>query len=392
MEIEELIKRIEWLDSERRKDKQLIIDLTGQVEDLTQKVTTQKAATKEIETLIKKTSQSIVKAEVVEESLSKQKVEIVDQINVIDKKLITLEKKIDKTRKDDADAYTKKMIDFQNELKPMAEFRKSIQDRTDNEYRVNQKIEESSKAVQGIAEANEEIKRIVKLLDDSQKIDSKRISDVQVEINVLRKRLEDARNSSEVQSERAKKIDTRLNDLENQEQLRKQEQVSFIETQSRLTVDFEKKWKEWETKFATLDELRQKLQSHILEIDNTHRAVKQSLSDFEEINMKLDRRINEITEVNRLSEDRFRQEWVSFKADDQKRWTNYALNQEEQNRERDRETNKLSDQFTSVEERLQMVLDSVSVIQEETEKRIKALLAMSNEFLTSFEKSSNKRK
>ena len=31
-----------------------------------------------------------------------------------------------------------------------------------------------------------------------------------------------------------------------------------------------------------------------------------------------------------LTEERFRQEWVNFKADDQKRWTNYTLAQEEQ--------------------------------------------------------------
>jgi hypothetical protein len=392
MEIEELVKRLEWLDSERRKDKQLIIDLTGQVEDLTQKIISQRSTIKDLESAIKRTSQSIVKAEVVEESISKQKVEFSEQLAVTEKKLSTLEKKIDKTRKDDADSVTKKLIDFQNEIKPMAEFRKTIQDRSDHEYRVNQKIEDYSKTLQGIAQNQEEEKRLVALLDDSQKIDSKRISDLQVELNVLRKRIEDARNSADVQAERAKKIDTRLNDLENQEQLRKQEQVSFIESQSRSTVEFEKKWKEWETKFSTLDDLRIKLQNQILEFDTSHRAVKQSLVEFDEVNTKLDRRINEITEVNRLTEDRFRQEWVSFKGDDQKRWTNYALTQEEQNRERDREISRLTDLFATIEERVQQILDSVSIMNEETEKRIKGLLALSNEFLSSFEKSSGKRK
>ena len=34
---------------------------------------------------------------------------------------------------------------------------------------------------------------------------------------------------------------------------------------------------------------------------------------------RFERRINEITEMERLTEERFRQEWVTFKADDQKR-------------------------------------------------------------------------
>ncbi len=391
MEIEEIIKRLEWLESERRKDKQLIIDLTGHVEELTTKLTTQRTAMKDLETSVKKTGQSIVKAEMVEDAIAKQKVEFADQIGVVEKKLSTFEKKFDKARKDDSDVITKKMIEFQNELKPMGEFRKTIQDRSDNEYRINQKIEDSSKQVQGMIQVMEETKRLVALLDDSQKLESKRLSDVQVEINVLRKRIEEARNSGEIQTERSKKIETRINDLENQEQLRKQEQVTFIESQSRSTVEFEKKWKEWETKFTFLDELSQRLQKQLLEMDNSQRAVKQSLADFEEVNLKLDRRINEITEVNRLTEDRFRQEWVSFKGDDQKRWTNYALTQEEQSRERDREISRLTELFSKIEENVQHLMDAVSVMNEETEKRIKAFLSLSNDLLTSFEKSSGRR-
>jgi hypothetical protein len=54
---------------------------------------------------------------------------------------------------------------------------------------------------------------------------------------------------------------------------------------------------------------------------------------LDDINIRFDRRINELTEMHRLTEERFRQEWISFKTDDQKRWTNYLLTQEEQQQE-----------------------------------------------------------
>ena len=37
--------------------------------------------------------------------------------------------------------------------------------------------------------------------------------------------------------------------------------------------------------------------------------------------------------LQRLAEERLRQEWVTFKADDQKRWTGYTLSQDEAIRE-----------------------------------------------------------
>jgi chromosome segregation ATPase len=213
-----------------------------------------------------------------------------------------------------------------------------------------------------------------------------------VELNVLRKKIEEARNADDVQSEFLKKIETRVNDLVNIEQLRKQEQISFIETQSRISVDYEKKWREWETKFDELEEIRQRLQNQLLEMEGTNRSAKQSVTEFEEMNQKLDRRINEITEINRLTEDRFRQDWVSFKAEDQKRWTNYALMQEEQNRERDRDHSHLEQQTSELEENVQKLMDSVNAINEETQKGMKAILSLSNELLSSYEKAIFKRK
>jgi oligopeptide/dipeptide ABC transporter ATP-binding protein len=59
--------------------------------------------------------------------------------------------------------------------------------------------------------------------------------------------------------------------------------------------------------------------------------------------------IGEITEIQRLSEELFRQEWVTFKADDQKRWTNYTLAQEEQLRETSRQFDKYNERMVAID-------------------------------------------
>jgi hypothetical protein len=95
--------------------------------------------------------------------------------------------------------------------------------------------------------------------------------------------------------------------------------------------------------------------------------------------------------MNRLAEERFRQEWIAFKADDQKRWTNYSLSQEESSRENDREASKIVERITSLEDISQRLVDSVQVINEETEKRIRSLLTVVNEFLSSYERTMGKK-
>jgi predicted nucleic acid-binding Zn-ribbon protein len=80
--------------------------------------------------------------------------------------------------------------------------------------------------------------------------------------------------------------------------------------------------------------------------------------------------------MQRLVEDRFRQEWVSFKADDQKRWTNYTLAQEEQQRELLRSVGKLEERLMLLEDLIQEIQDFSHQITEETTSRLQSLLAL----------------
>jgi hypothetical protein len=106
----------------------------------------------------------------------------------------------------------------------------------------------------------------------------------------------------------------------------------------------------------------------------------------DELIQRVERRINEITEIQRLAEERFRQEWVTFKADDQKRWTNYTLTQEEQRNESIRGLEKLAEQVAPLEDSMQELQDSIQQLIEQIEKRLHGLLALAHEWVSEYER------
>jgi hypothetical protein len=114
--------------------------------------------------------------------------------------------------------------------------------------------------------------------------------------------------------------------------------------------------------------------------------VKRAQSTLEELTQRVERRINEITEIQRLSEDRFRQEWVTFKGDDQKRWTNYTLTQEEQRNEATRQYDKLVEQSTHLEDGMQELNDMLQQTNELVEKRLQSIAALAHEWVTTYER------
>jgi len=120
--------------------------------------------------------------------------------------------------------------------------------------------------------------------------------------------------------------------------------------------------------------------------------LKRSQQEFEEITQRFDRRVNEITEMQRLTEERFRQEWAVFKADDQKRWMNYTLAQEEQQREMNRLYEKMNERLTLLEDMTQEIRDFDHQVSEHLEKQIQDLLNMTHQWADDFEKVSGKPK
>ncbi len=391
MENEEILKQFEWLESERRKDRQSIGELQDSVSRLQQTILDQKREIKNLHNDLKKSSVDLVKIGEFEEAISKQRVDLVKQISEIEKKTSSVEKKVDNQRKDDLDAINKRLLEIQNEIKVINDLKKSIQSTSEDDFRMNQKVDDAVRQLPELKLKDEELLRLHKSLEDNYRLESKRVSDIQVEVASLRKKIDEERTITDSQKEFIKKLDTAINDLAARERLRDQQQIQFIENQSRQSVDFEKLWKEWQGKIDQIETLSNNFQTQLVNLDNTHRAVKKSQSEFDEINQRLDRRINEITEMNRLAEERFRQEWTAFKADDQKRWTNYSLSQEETTRENNRGLTQITDQLTQLQDVTQQLSDVVNTINEETEKRIKGLLTITNDFLTSYERTLGKK-
>jgi chromosome segregation ATPase len=202
----------------------------------------------------------------------------------------------------------------------------------------------------------------------------------------LRKRADDARGRLELLTTGQRKIETRLNEMSTLETERREAQIAFLENQAMLQVERERVWKDWQARFDTIEKQTADVEANLQALDATHRAVKRSQTSLDELNQKVERRINEITEIQRLAEERFRQEWVTFKADDQKRWTNYTLTQEEQRGESLRQYEKLAERVTHLEDTIEEIQDLIQQINEGSEKRLQSLLAVAHEWVTAYER------
>jgi DNA repair exonuclease SbcCD ATPase subunit len=256
----------------------------------------------------------------------------------------------------------------------------------DIEIAMRRSLDELRGKIDTVRIEEEEYTRTMRLLEDGRRQDAKRIVDLQGEVNAMRKRMDDQRGQNELINTNLRKIETRLNELITVEDERREAMTQFLNKQAITQVERERTWKEWQTRFDTIEKQGVDIESQLVSLDNTHREVKRIQTNLEELTQRVERRISEITEIQRLSEDRFRQEWVTFKADDQKRWTNYTLTQEEQRNEAARQYGKLIEQTTHIEDELQDVKDLMQQANELVEKRLQTILTVAHEWVTTYER------
>lgn len=387
MDIEQIIKRLDWLEDEHRKDKMLIATLQERVADLEEGLprTTQQMIA--LEGDIARITTNLSRFEQLEAAIAQVRVDLTRMIQEAEKQRAERDREWERVRMTDLEALNKAIAEVRKGLEVLPGIQKTLQARVEEENRLGRLIENLEQRIGQDKRENEEIRRQQRLLEESQRQDSKRIIDLQGEVAAMRKRLDEQRGKVELLSDAQRKLETRINELIAAETERRQSQVAFMDKQNMLNLERDRIWKEWQSRFEQIEALASGLDTQIQTLDATHRSLKRAQEAFEEITARFERRINEITEMQRLAEDRFRQEWANFKADDQKRWTNYMLVQEEQNRELSRQLSKLEERLVLLEDVSQEVQDVLHLINEETRKMLQKLSAFSRDLLEDYEQS-----
>jgi DNA repair exonuclease SbcCD ATPase subunit len=386
MEQEQIIKRLEWLDEERRKDKLTIATLEERLVSLEGGFPAIYQQLRELSGEITRLTQTLGRMDQFDATLAQVRVDFNRSMESIEKLRADHERETDKVRRIELEGLNKAIQEVRKGLDPIPELKKGLQARVQEEYRLGRLIEEVDQRIVETRHSDEDFKRAQRLIEEGRRQDAKRLTDIQGEVAALRKRIDEQRGKTDLTADGLRKFDTRMSELVAAENDRRQAQANFLEKQALIQVERERTWREWQTRFDTIEKQALELDTQTQALDVIHRSVKRSQDALDDIVQRIERRINEITEMQRLSEDRFRQDWITYKADDQKRWTNYTLAQEEQLVDVNRQFDKLNERILFFDDIVQEIQERLVEINEETQKRLQGFLALGHEWMSAYER------
>jgi len=385
MEFEQIVKRLEWLDDEHRKDKAALKKLEERIATFDNKI---KPLSEQIKDLTKKVSEIGPVNERIDQFddvILKQRVEAKKAVDEVEKKQNLREKELLKLHYEGLEE-VKKLLPELDQSKDIAELKKLIKQRADEYIKLNVSVTELKPKIDEAIRKSEDLATSNKVLEENRRQDVKRVADLQGEITSVRKRVEEYRQKAELKNDTVRNIESRFNELLLSEAERKKAQAAFIEQQSLTKIDTEKVYKDWMEKVETFKQQTSTLDSQTQALDETLRAAKRAQETYIDLNQKLERRINEITEMQRLGEERLRQEWVTFKAEDQKRWTGYTLSSEETIRDIRKTVDKYEERITSMDDSSQTFQDLLHQTTDATEQQLQELMNVFHQWLTAYER------
>ena len=385
MEVEQILKQVDWLDDERRKDKTRIGALEERLSATEGNIPPLANQIKELGSDIARLAALMGRMDTFEEAILQARTETKQYFDELERQFKKQQEETEKVRRVEMRALDSSLAELRKEIEPISELKRGLKARVDEESRLARLIDEVRNRIETVRRSEEEYTRSFRLLDDGRRQDSKRLTDLQGEVAAIRKRVDEQRGQVELASSALKKVDARMNEMAAVETERREAQANFLESQALREVERERVWKEWQARFELIESQTTDIEENLQALEATHRAVKRTQQTVDELAQKVDRRINEITEIQRLSEERFRQEWVTFKADDQKRWTNYTLTLEEQRNEAARQYEKLNERVTQLEDNIQEIQDLLHQVNEQTEKRLQSLLSVVHNWVSSYD-------
>ena len=381
MNLDELVKKIAALEDENRSNAKTLVALNSKIKKIEDSNSTFLDTAREMRKEVGRLNATVSKLGQFDASLTQIRVEFSKKMNELENRKPQFDTtNLEKLRKEDQNAIYKLISSTREEL--VSNLDKRMKTFFEEDSRLVKKAEEMESRFDANLKKDQSLQQMAAVgIEESQR-NTKKIENIQMEIEPLRKKLDEYLNKSNLIMDDLRKNDTRLNELVVTENQRKTDQSVFMEQQAVLKIDREHTWKEL---MREIEETSQQNKPLMQEFTIQQQELNRAKEGFTEITQRFERRVNELTEMYRILEERLRQEWVTFKSDEQKRWVNNSLIFGEKQGDFLHQYEDMKNRLITIEDQTKEFQEVLGMVSTELQKGMQGLMKMVNNWIETFD-------
>lgn len=360
MDLNQAARLIEWLDEERRRDKATIATLQ---ERLAQQQETMETLTRRITSMESDTT--TLRGQV---SNNTREVEIIDQlrremqqlIESVEAKRLTAERELERRNEIAREAIARPVRELTDKLTRVERQTTELPAINTEKDRLASTVSALQQRVDDLYKRMEDPERRLTFLEEQRRTDARRLGELETEAPETRKTLEGIKPKMVLLEDLTIRNERKVQEVQNGDRERREQMQQFIDQQTLLMQQRDRQVNDLIKQFGENDEVMKRNNERFEMWSEAYREMKKIIDDFQRIGDRLERRINEVAESQRLSEERFRTEWNDLRADDQKRWKQFNTATDDVWRQHDNEFGRFVKQLADIQALFAPVQDSLN--------------------------------
>lgn len=329
MDINQLSRMIEWLDEERRRDKAKIVKLEEQLIQQREYAESMTRRVNALESELAAARAAFLPVGRDNEIIEYLRAEIQQQLEGLEAKRILAEREAERRADNAREVLSRSIRELSDRLARLEDISKELAAFRVERDRLAHAIATLTQRMDDVTKMLEEPERRLAFLEEQRRQDSRRLSDIQSELPELQKQIDSLRPKLDLLESLALRNEKLILDIQAADRDRREQTQQFIEQQTLLAQQRDAHVEELTRQFAKHDDNMRRFSERFEHWSEAHRQMKKIIEDFERIGERLERRIGEVAEMQRLAEERFRQEWNAWTADEQRRFRQFTLANDE---------------------------------------------------------------
>jgi chromosome segregation ATPase len=354
-EMNELRKRVEWLDEERRKTTRKLAELEqrGVLQD--REIATRDQRIQDLERQLGSLSMQINRLPQVDVQLANFKDDMVAMIEQYDARRVEAEKELDRLRRVEHEAMTRELADIRKELPLIPRLQQDLQLRQAEEARLAQLIGVQQNDVTTLRGQIDAADRSVAFLEQKEKQSNRSLGEIQTTLMEISKRWEPIQNRLDILSDTIGKTQAAHHSItEAQAKLREsikdwseQVQMGEHERNRRLAG-----WQRTIDEFAATME---RYSQEWMKFTNQYKDAKAAVDSIPPFREHITQQQQQAFELLRVETQRLEAHWESFRQEDTKKWRNAELDISQRQSTADRREKQTQEKLHALEETLEKI-------------------------------------
>jgi chromosome segregation ATPase len=374
MQADEIKKRLKWLDEKRREDTETIDKLKKQLNGYEKAAKKQEAQIKELVGQVTRLAAEALRTDDLDGLMAKQRGEITRQLSVSDGRGYREKKEVQARDRRDQQLLGRMISELREGQSAVGKVMDRLDARQEEEKRITRKLDAMEKRVDEVLSKGELRDQEMGSIEEAYTKDRQRLSEVQSGTTELGDALGELRHTVTEVADRLRRAEASVQVVQGESKILSENEEAWREKLQMERVAFEREWTERGKRFEGIEKRAIEIEERMLEFDETYRKLQQLQNQVEMALERLQRRINEVSEMYRLAEDRLKQEWTTFQAGNQKRWSTHKLTYDDRWREHTRLHEQMASEMQTAVDNLEDLLAGFSELRGTNRQHLLGLL------------------